>query len=157
MCIQRQLRALAIASRVGLLTEVVNIRLLPWNTGACIRTPYANSPFCLLPHKPWHLPFPLCLTVYVCCAILPQAAREAGFNAVYGDGSRAAVLKAAGVVKPRAIAVCLSNNKVAAHRAVASLRSSFPSVPLFALGGDIKWVLYKLHHLAHLSRSSEHS
>lgn len=38
---------------------------------------------------------------------LPQAARAAGFSVVYGDGCRAAVLHAAGIHKPRALAVCL--------------------------------------------------
>jgi monovalent cation:H+ antiporter-2, CPA2 family len=67
-----------------------------------------------------------------------QAARKAGFNVVYGDGTRAAVLRAAGVKKPRALAVCLTSNKLAAHKAVESLRVSYPTVPLYALGADIR-------------------
>mmetsp|Transcript_27448 Transcript_27448/g.69813 ORF Transcript_27448/g.69813 Transcript_27448/m.69813 type:complete len:942 (-) Transcript_27448:1022-3847(-) len=66
-----------------------------------------------------------------------QAARSAGYKVVYGDGSRAAVLKAAGVVQPRMIAVCLPN-KVNAHRAVATLRTTFPTTPIYALASDIR-------------------
>ena len=68
----------------------------------------------------------------------PQAARRAGYNVVYGDGSRAAVLRAAGVVKPRIMVVCMAGHPQAAHRTVEALRASFPNVPLYALGSDIK-------------------
>ncbi|KAL6758236.1 Sodium/hydrogen exchanger family-domain-containing protein [Haematococcus lacustris] len=67
-----------------------------------------------------------------------QVARAAGFNVVYGDGSRPAVLKAAGIEQPQALAVCLTSNKVAAHRAVASLSQAYPTVPLYAMGADMR-------------------
>uniref|UniRef100_A0A7S3VLF9 RCK N-terminal domain-containing protein n=1 Tax=Dunaliella tertiolecta TaxID=3047 RepID=A0A7S3VLF9_DUNTE len=66
-----------------------------------------------------------------------QAARAAGFSVVYGDGSRSAVLKAAGVNNPRAIAVCLPGRS-SAHQAVESLRQAFPTVPIYALAINVR-------------------
>ncbi|KAF5828963.1 Sodium/hydrogen exchanger family-domain-containing protein [Dunaliella salina] len=66
-----------------------------------------------------------------------QAARAAGFSVVYGDGSRSAVLQAAGVNNPRAIAVCLPGRS-SAHQAVESLRQAFPTVPIYALAVNVR-------------------
>ncbi len=44
--------------------------------------------------------------------LAPQAAQTAGFNVVYGDGSRPAVLQAAGIRAPRAVAVCYEASDV---------------------------------------------
>eukprot|EP00199_Chlamydomonas_sp_CCMP681_P001509 CAMPEP_0119110844 /NCGR_PEP_ID=MMETSP1180-20130426/32455_1 /TAXON_ID=3052 ORGANISM="Chlamydomonas cf sp, Strain CCMP681" /NCGR_SAMPLE_ID=MMETSP1180 /ASSEMBLY_ACC=CAM_ASM_000741 /LENGTH=840 /DNA_ID=CAMNT_0007097455 /DNA_START=229 /DNA_END=2751 /DNA_ORIENTATION=+ len=67
-----------------------------------------------------------------------QAAQAAGFNVLYGDGTRSVVLEAAGVKKPRALAVCLTSNNVAAIKAVESLRQAYPTTPIYALGAGIR-------------------
>jgi voltage-gated potassium channel Kch len=53
-------------------------------------------------------------TTYICVPVVPltQAGQAEGYNVVYGDGSRVAVLKAAGISRPRAIAVCMTTSTV---------------------------------------------
>ena len=65
------------------------------------------------------------------------AAQEAGFNVLYGDASRPKVLHAAGIDKPKSIAVCYSARQRAVS-AVASLRNAFPDTPIMARAIDIK-------------------
>jgi voltage-gated potassium channel Kch len=60
------------------------------------------------------------------------AARLAGFNILYGDGSRPDVLRAAGVKRPRAIAVCYASASQTT-KACEHLHEAFPGVPLYAV------------------------
>jgi Kef-type K+ transport system membrane component KefB/voltage-gated potassium channel Kch len=64
-----------------------------------------------------------------------QAARAAGFNCLYGDGSRASVLHAAGVEDPAAL-VLVYTARARAVSAAASLREAYPRVPIFARAVD---------------------
>jgi Trk K+ transport system NAD-binding subunit len=66
-----------------------------------------------------------------------QAAQEAGFNVLYGDGSRTKVLHAAGIERPKAIVV----GHTARQRAVTAvecLREAFPDVPIYVRALDIQ-------------------
>jgi len=65
-----------------------------------------------------------------------QEAMQAGFPVVFGDGSRRAVLEAAGVERPRAFVVC-HRKKDQSVRAVDMLRSTYPKVPLYAVAEDM--------------------
>ena len=53
-----------------------------------------------------------------------QSARQAGFPVIFGDGSRAAVLEAAGVENPRAFFVCHRNKEQVG--VVGRIRRSVP-------------------------------
>jgi Kef-type K+ transport system membrane component KefB/voltage-gated potassium channel Kch len=64
-----------------------------------------------------------------------RAARSAGFNCLYGDGSRASVLHAAGVEDPAAL-VLVYTARARAVSACGSLREAFPRVPIFARAVD---------------------
>ena len=65
------------------------------------------------------------------------AARAAGFNIVYGDGSRPDVLHAAGVKQPLALVVCHENPEMATH-AVKSLSEAYKAVPLYAVARNFE-------------------
>lgn len=65
-----------------------------------------------------------------------RAARAAGFNVTYGDGSRGSVLEAAGAKQPSAIVIAYTA-RARAVSATRSLREAFgPSVPIFARALD---------------------
>lgn len=64
-----------------------------------------------------------------------QAAQEAGFNVLYGDGTRTKVLHAAGIGNPRAIAVGYTARQKAVT-AVEALHEAFPDVPIYARALD---------------------
>ena len=66
-----------------------------------------------------------------------QAAQDAGFNVLYGDGTRPKVLHAAGIESPCAIVIGYSARQRAVA-AVESLRTAFPSIPIVVRGIDIK-------------------
>jgi Kef-type K+ transport system membrane component KefB/Trk K+ transport system NAD-binding subunit len=66
-----------------------------------------------------------------------QAAQAAGFNVLYGDGSRRKVLTASGVRAPRAIAVCYTA-RGRAVAAVEALRAAFPTTAILARAIDIR-------------------
>eukprot|EP00798_Chlamydomonas_sp_ICE-L_P017163 gene17163-23474_t len=76
-------------------------------------------------------------------------ARSAGFSVVYGDGSRQAVLSAAGIKNPKAIVVCV-NDRNQAVDAVHSLRVTYPNVQIYACGKD-------LNHAARLEEAGANS
>lgn len=63
-------------------------------------------------------------------------ARKKGFAVYFGDGSRSDVLKAAGVLNPRAFVVLHSQREVTT-RAVESIRAAFPQVPIYARAADL--------------------
>jgi Kef-type K+ transport system membrane component KefB/Trk K+ transport system NAD-binding subunit len=65
-----------------------------------------------------------------------QAAQETGFNVLYGDGSRAKVLHAAGIGKPCAVAVGYTARQRSVS-AVSSLRNAFPDVPILVRAIDM--------------------
>ncbi len=65
-----------------------------------------------------------------------QAAQESGFNVLYGDGSRAKVLHAAGIGKPCAVAVGYTARQRSVS-AVSSLRNAFPDVPILVRAIDM--------------------
>jgi voltage-gated potassium channel Kch len=65
------------------------------------------------------------------------AARSAGFNIVYGDGSRPDVLHAAGVKQPLALVVCHESPEMATH-AVKSLSEAYKAVPLYAVARNFQ-------------------
>lgn len=65
-----------------------------------------------------------------------QAAQDAGFNVIYGDGSRSKVLHAAGIERPRAVAVAYTARQRAVA-AVQSLRTAFPTVPILVRAIDL--------------------
>ena len=73
------------------------------------------------------------------CMDLPawQAARDAGFNVTYGDGSRASVIKASGVKDPRAFAVVYTARRRSVA-AVENLRAAFPDTPIWARALDLR-------------------
>jgi voltage-gated potassium channel Kch len=56
---------------------------------------------------------------------------------VYGDGSRPAVLDAAGIKAPKALALCLSNRDKSVEAARA-LRREFPGVAIYAAALDFE-------------------
>ncbi|KAI8466111.1 MAG: Sodium/hydrogen exchanger family-domain-containing protein [Monoraphidium minutum] len=65
------------------------------------------------------------------------ASRQAGFAVVYGDGSRTSVLHAAGVHRPKAVAVCYSD----LHRnkaAVELIAAAFPGVRIYACAKNFR-------------------
>ena len=65
-----------------------------------------------------------------------QAARRAGFNVLYGDASRPAVLMAAGVRRPAGIAVAYASRERALS-ATAALRAAYgPTLPIVARARD---------------------
>ena len=66
-----------------------------------------------------------------------KAAQEAGFNVLYGDGTRPKVLHAAGIHTPKCIAVCYAARQRAVS-GVETLRSAFPDVPIMARAIDMK-------------------
>lgn len=66
-----------------------------------------------------------------------KAARAAGFNVVYGDASRASVLEAAGIEKPRALAVVYTA-RARLVTTVHSLREHYPSVPIYVRALDLR-------------------
>lgn len=66
-----------------------------------------------------------------------RSSRQAGFHVLYGDGARISVLKAAGVVRPKAVVVCYSIRHQAI-KTVATLRQAFPGVPLYACASDLR-------------------
>jgi len=63
------------------------------------------------------------------------AARAAGFNCLYGDGSRASVLHAAGIEEPAAL-VLVYQARARAVSACEALHEAFPRVPIFARAVD---------------------
>ncbi|KXZ54882.1 hypothetical protein GPECTOR_4g954 [Gonium pectorale] len=65
------------------------------------------------------------------------AGRKAGFKVLFGDATRSAVLRAAGVEAPRAIAVCYPD-KESALSAVYTLRADFPAVTIYACAADLR-------------------
>ncbi|KAG2451237.1 hypothetical protein HYH02_003844 [Chlamydomonas schloesseri] len=65
------------------------------------------------------------------------AGRKAGFKVVWGDATRGAVLRAAGVDSPRAVAVCYAD-KESALQAVYTCRAEFPAVPIYACAADLR-------------------
>ncbi|BDA40681.1 Glutathione-regulated potassium-efflux system protein KefB [Coccomyxa sp. Obi] len=64
-----------------------------------------------------------------------RRAREAGFNVLYGDASRPAVLEAAGIAEPRAIAVVYTA-RARSVAAVRSLREGFADVAIYVRALD---------------------
>ncbi|KAI3436796.1 hypothetical protein D9Q98_006207 [Chlorella vulgaris] len=66
-----------------------------------------------------------------------QAAQEAGFNVLFGDGTRKAVLQAAGIDKPRAIAVGYTARQKAVS-AVEALHETYPGVPIYVRALDMQ-------------------
>jgi voltage-gated potassium channel Kch len=69
-------------------------------------------------------------------AVQVQAARRLGFNVLYGDASRPAVLAAAGIKRPSAVAVAYARPERALS-AVTSLREAFgPDLPILARARD---------------------
>lgn len=66
-----------------------------------------------------------------------SASREAGFRVIFGDGSRTAVLKAAGVEKPKAFVVS-SASRTQSVKAVETVHQSFPNVPVYACALDLR-------------------
>ena len=65
-----------------------------------------------------------------------RAARAAGFNVTYGDGSRGSVLEAAGAKQPSAIVIAYTA-RARAVSATRSLREAFgPAVPIYARALD---------------------
>jgi voltage-gated potassium channel Kch len=67
-------------------------------------------------------------------AMIQQAARF-GFKVYYGDGTRLDVLRAAGAMDVRLIAVC-TDNREAASRIVDLVHAEFPGVKLYARSYD---------------------
>lgn len=65
-----------------------------------------------------------------------QAAQEAGFNVLFGDGTRKKVLHAAGIDKPRAVAVGYTARQKAVS-AVEALREAYPGVPIYVRALDM--------------------
>ncbi len=76
-----------------------------------------------------------------------QAAQEAGFNVLFGDGSRKKVLHAAGVERPKAIAVGYTARQRAVT-AVEALHEAYPGVPIYVRALD-------LQHAAALKEAGE--
>lgn len=68
---------------------------------------------------------------------LAQAARVAGFNVTYGDGSRASVIKAFGVTGVRAFVVVYTARRRSVA-AVENLRAAFPDTPIWARALDLR-------------------
>ncbi|PRW56322.1 K(+) efflux antiporter chloroplastic [Chlorella sorokiniana] len=66
-----------------------------------------------------------------------QAAQEAGFNVLYGDGSRPKVLHAAGIERPRAIVVAYTARQRSVL-AVESLHQAYPGVPIYVRALDMQ-------------------
>lgn len=66
-----------------------------------------------------------------------QAAQEAGFNVLYGDGSRPKVLKTAGISRPRAVVVAYTARQRAVT-AVETLREEYEYVPIYARALDME-------------------
>ncbi|KAL4424973.1 hypothetical protein ABPG77_002858 [Micractinium sp. CCAP 211/92] len=66
-----------------------------------------------------------------------QAAQEAGFNVLFGDGSRKKVLHAAGVERPKAIAVGYTARQRAVT-AVEALHEAYPGVPIYVRALDLQ-------------------
>lgn len=56
---------------------------------------------------------------------------------IFGDGTRQAVLHAAGVKMPRAVVICYSDRE-RSLKATNTLRMAYPTVPLFAFAQDFK-------------------
>jgi voltage-gated potassium channel Kch len=70
-------------------------------------------------------------------SLLLQAARIAGFNVTYGDGSRASVIKAFGVQDVRAFVVVYTARRRSVA-AVDNLRAAFPDTPIWARALDLR-------------------
>jgi glutathione-regulated potassium-efflux system protein KefB len=58
---------------------------------------------------------------------------------MFGDSTRSAVLHAAGVGTPKAIAVCFSDREQALS-AVRTFRVDYPATPIYACAADLRWV-----------------
>jgi voltage-gated potassium channel Kch len=58
---------------------------------------------------------------------------------LFGDATRGAVLRAAGVEEPRAVVVCYAD-KESAVMAVGTLSLEFPSTPIYACAADLRHV-----------------
>jgi voltage-gated potassium channel Kch len=69
--------------------------------------------------------------------VILQAARIAGFNVTYGDGSRASVIKAFGVQDVRAFVVVYTARRRSVA-AVENLRAAFPDTPIWARALDLR-------------------
>ncbi|CAG9465914.1 unnamed protein product [Pedinophyceae sp. YPF-701] len=67
-----------------------------------------------------------------------QAAKDLGYNVVFGDGSRPDVLRAAGIDDPAAIVVCRSEIEADNVPAVARLRNAFPATILIARASTLR-------------------
>ncbi|GFR52487.1 hypothetical protein Agub_g15057 [Astrephomene gubernaculifera] len=65
------------------------------------------------------------------------AGRKAGFKVLFGDATRSAVLRAAGVECPRAVVVAYPDPETALQ-AVANMRAAFPSVTIYACAADLR-------------------
>jgi glutathione-regulated potassium-efflux system protein KefB len=66
--------------------------------------------------------------------MIQQAARF-GFKVYYGDGTRLDVLRAAGAVEARLVAICIDNPE-AASRIVDLVRAEFPGTKLYVRSYD---------------------
>jgi TrkA-N domain len=73
----------------------------------------------------------------MCPPGMSQAARVAGFNVTYGDGSRASVIKAFGVQDVRACVVVYTARRRSVA-AVENLRAAFPDTPIWARALDLR-------------------
>lgn len=69
-----------------------------------------------------------------------KAARKSGFSVLYGDGSRPAVLQAAGITMPKAVMVMYTDREKAVE-AVERLRMAFPGIPIYARAEDLSHLL----------------
>lgn len=65
------------------------------------------------------------------------ASQRAGFKVLYGDATRSAVLRAAGVKDPRAVVVCYAE-KSQALTAVHCIRAEYPQVPIYVTAADLR-------------------
>ncbi|GAB4853373.1 K(+) efflux antiporter 3, chloroplastic [Ancistrocladus abbreviatus] len=69
-----------------------------------------------------------------------KAARKLGFPAMYGDGSRPAVLQSAGISSPKAVIVMYTGKKRTVE-AVQRIRLAYPAVPIYARAQDLLHLL----------------
>ncbi|GAV65108.1 Na_H_Exchanger domain-containing protein/TrkA_N domain-containing protein [Cephalotus follicularis] len=69
-----------------------------------------------------------------------KASRKLGFQILYGDGSRPAVLQSAGISSPKAVMVMYKGKEMTLE-AVQRLRLAFPSIPIYARAQDLKHLL----------------
>lgn len=66
-----------------------------------------------------------------------RASQQAGFRVLYGDATRTAVIRAAGVEDPKAVVVCYAD-KAQALQAVHFVRADYPTVPIYATAADLR-------------------